>query len=66
MNGKQGIVERVMSLHPCADCPIRCKAVEHPHSFFARIHRWHSSWWPGYKIYQAKLRAHGAKATTRG
>ena len=57
MDDKRGFVERIMDLHPCAECPIRCKAGAQPHSFYARLHRWHSSWWPGWKIYQARLRA---------
>ena len=58
------VVEQIMKLHPCADCPIRCKAKEKPRSLFARIHRWHLTWWPGWKIYQAERRALGAKAST--
>ncbi len=47
----------IMSLHRCEDCPIRCQAAKKPRSIFARIHRWHLRWWPGWKIYQAELRA---------
>lgn len=53
----------IEKMHPCADCPIRCKAMARPHSLFARIHRWHSTWWPGWKHYQAELRARSAGAT---
>jgi aldehyde:ferredoxin oxidoreductase len=55
----------IEKLHRCADCPIRCKAAARPRSLFARIHRWHSTWWPGWKNYQAELRARGASTTAR-
>ena len=66
MNTKRGMVERIMSLHPCAHCAIRCKGEAKPHSLFARIHRWHHTWWPGWKIYQAELRAQRTAAAPRG
>jgi hypothetical protein len=65
MNSGNGITERIMQVHRCADCPIRCQAKAKPRSLYARIHRWHSTWWPGWKIYQAELRDPGAKATSR-
>jgi hypothetical protein len=43
-------------------CPIRCWAVAKPRSIFARIHRWHATWWPGWKMHQAQLHARGARA----
>jgi hypothetical protein len=49
------MIESLMKLHNCADCPIRCKASRKPGSLFARIHRWHATWWPGWKLYQAEL-----------
>lgn len=50
------MIEQLMQLHKCADCPIRCQAMKQPHSIFARIHRWHHTWWPGWKMYQRNLR----------
>jgi hypothetical protein len=51
------MIDQLMQLHKCADCPIRCQAMKKPHSAFARMHRWHQTWWPGWKIYQRELRA---------
>ncbi len=50
------MLEQLSRLHRCADCPIRCQAMKHPHSVFARIHRWHHTWWPGWKLYKRQLR----------
>lgn len=50
------LMESMMSLHRCEDCPMRCHAAKKPQSLLARIHRWHLTWWPGWKIYQAELR----------
>ncbi len=62
--------EYIEKVHKCADCPIRCRAVAKPQSIFARIHRWHARWWPGWKLHQARLRearlhARGVKAAAR-
>jgi len=51
------LIESLMKLHKCADCPIRCKAMKQPHSIFARLHRWHMTWWPGWKIYLKEQRS---------
>lgn len=51
------MMETIMKLHRCEDCPIRCQAAKKPRSIFARMHRWHMRWWPGWRIYQAELRA---------
>ena len=57
------MVETIMKLHRCADCSIRCRAIAKPRSVFARIHRWHRTWWPGWKIYLRELRSVSAGAT---
>jgi hypothetical protein len=57
------IVESLMTLHRCADCPIRCRGAAKPHSLFARIHRWHKTWWPGWKMYQGELQANAVRTT---
>jgi hypothetical protein len=49
------MIESIMNLHKCSECTIRCKAVARPHSIYARIHRWHAKWWPGWRIYREKL-----------
>jgi hypothetical protein len=59
------MIESLMNIHKCADCPIRRKASRKPRSLFARIHRWHATWWPGWKLYLAELSARGAKAMPR-
>ena len=62
MNGRNDMIESLMKLHKCADCPIRCQASRKPGSLFARLHRWHATWWPGWKLYQAELKVRDAKA----
>ena len=59
------MIESLMNLHKCSDCFIRCKASRKPRSIFARIHRWHATWWPGWKLYLAEMSARGAKAMPR-
>ena len=63
LNWRYEMIESIMKLHKCADCPIRCKASRKPRSLFARIHRWHATWWPGWKLYQAELGVRRAKAS---
>ena len=65
MDEMNQIVEQLMKLHRCEDCPIRCNAIKKPHSVFARIHRWHSTWWPGWKIYLAEMRSRRAGLAAR-
>jgi len=55
------LIESLMKLHRCEDCPIRCNAIKKPHSIYARIHRWHRTWWPGWRIYLRELRTSGVK-----
>jgi hypothetical protein len=45
------IIEKI---HSCADCPIRKLAIKQPKSIFSKLHRWHSTWWPGWKAHQAR------------
>ncbi len=63
MDEMNGMIEEIMKLHKCADCPIRCNAIKKPKSIFARIQRGHKNWWPGWKIYQRDLRTASVKAT---
>jgi hypothetical protein len=62
----RGIIESILNVHRCSDCPIRRRAFARPQSVFARIHCWHMTWWPGWKIHQEELRmgGDGATATT--
>ena len=48
------MIESLMKLHKCSNCSIRCQASRKPRSLFSRIHRWHATWWPGWKMYQAE------------
>ena len=64
LNKQNEVIINIMKLHQCSNCSIRCRAVAKPRSLFARIHRWHMTWWPGWKIYQAELRARSARPTT--
>ncbi len=50
----------IEKIHNCADCPIRKAAMKQPRSFFARMHRWHKAWWPGWKAHQARACAFAA------
>ncbi len=59
------MIDQIMKLHRCADCPIHCQAKAKPRSLFARLHRWHMTWWPGWKIYQAEQRSRGAGMAAR-
>ena len=47
----------IEKLHNCEDCPIRLMASRQPRSVFARLHIWHTSWWPGWKAYLARVRS---------
>ncbi len=55
-----GLIEN-LAQH-CANCPVRRRARVKPHSIFARLHRWHARWWPGWKTYQKEQRARCAAA----
>lgn len=47
-----------MQNYPCANCPMLRRAKAKPRSISARIHRWHASWYPGWKAFQAAQRAY--------
>ncbi len=55
----------IEKVHRCEDCPIRHQAMKQPHSVFARIHAWHTTWWPGWKAHQARQCAYRAAARTQ-
>lgn len=44
----------------CATCPMRQRAEANPKSFLSRLWRWHTTWCPGWKAYQAALAAEAA------
>ena len=56
------IIEKI---HRCADCPIRRLAMKRPRSIFARLHAWHTTWWPGWKAHQARACAFRTMAKTQ-
>jgi hypothetical protein len=39
----------------CATCSFRLRAEAKPKSLIAKLWRWHTSWCPGWKAYQAYL-----------
>jgi hypothetical protein len=39
----------------CETCPMRQKAEANPKTLKARLWRWHTTWCPGWKAYQAHL-----------
>jgi hypothetical protein len=55
----------IEKVHNCADCPIRKMAMKQPHSVFARLHAWHTTWWPGWKAHQARACARHAMAQSQ-
>lgn len=44
---------------PCESCTLRQKAETKPKSFLSRLWRWHTTWCPGWKAYQAYLAEQG-------
>jgi hypothetical protein len=42
-------------VYGCETCPMRKKGEEKPKSLMGRLWRWHTSWCPGWKEYQAHL-----------
>lgn len=43
----------------CETCGMRKRAEANPKSFWARLWRWHTTWCPGWKKYQAYLAEQG-------
>jgi hypothetical protein len=41
--------------HSCETCRLRRLAEAHPASWLARLWRWHTTWCPGWRAYQAYL-----------
>ena len=39
----------------CEACVMRTKAEKNPNSLLVKIWRWHTSWCPAWKKYQAEL-----------
>jgi hypothetical protein len=39
----------------CETCGLRQRAESKPNSFLSRLWRWHTTWCPGWKAYQAEL-----------
>jgi hypothetical protein len=48
----------------CATCKLRSYAERKPNSLIAKIWRWHTTWCPGWKAYQAELAKQQADAGT--
>ncbi|MBE9492677.1 MAG: hypothetical protein IMY70_07310 [Bacteroidetes bacterium] len=41
---------------PCETCGWRKRSEKRPNTFWARVWRWHATWCPGWKKYQAHLK----------
>ncbi len=39
----------------CETCAMRKRAEANPRSLWSRLWRWHTTWCPGWKAYQAHL-----------
>ena len=48
----------------CENCPIRKYAEKNPKAIISRIWRWHTTWCPAWKAYQAELAERGPLAKT--
>jgi hypothetical protein len=42
-------------VYRCETCGMRKKAEANPKSFWSRLWRWHTTWCPGWKAYEAHL-----------
>ena len=45
----------MQTTHRCETCPARKKAEAKPNAFLSRLWKWHTTWCPGWKAYQASL-----------
>jgi hypothetical protein len=50
----------------CEVCGMRQRAESKPNSLLARLWRWHTTWCPGWKEYQAELAKLQAEAGAEG
>ncbi|MBN1219620.1 MAG: hypothetical protein JXM69_11875 [Anaerolineae bacterium] len=48
----------------CAACKLRSYAENKPNSLIAKLWRWHTTWCPGWKTYQAELAKQQTDTTT--
>jgi hypothetical protein len=48
----------------CETCGMRKRAEQKPNSLLARLWRWHTTWCPGWKAYQAELARRQAASET--
>ena len=49
----------------CQECRWRALAERRPGSLLARLWRWHTGWCPGWRRYQAELKAREGRPPAR-
>jgi hypothetical protein len=62
--GKSALL--IEKVHSCKNCPIRQMAIKQTNSIFAKIHAWHKTWWPGWKVHQARTCFFAANTDSHG